>query len=58
MSISARHARLGGNAPDFLQAVCQPSANVENPQFSIHVQTDVYRNRHFLYTSLAWSTRA
>jgi hypothetical protein len=58
MSISARHASLGGNTPDFFQAVCQPSANVENPQFSIHVQTDAYRNRHFLYMSLVWSAVA
>lgn len=58
MNISARHAPLGGNAPDFLQALGRRFSHVENPQFSIHVETDVYRNRHFLYTSLAWSTRA
>lgn len=58
MTITARYIPLDGNAPDFLQVVFQRSANVENPQFSMHVQTDVYRNHHFLYTSLAWSTRA
>lgn len=58
MSIASSHIPLGGNIPDFLQAVCKRSAYVENPQFSIHVQTDAYRNRYFLYTSLAWSTRA
>lgn len=58
MRITAHHAPLGSNAPDFLQVVCLPLSNAENPQFSMHVQTDAYRNRHFLYTSLAWSTRA
>lgn len=58
MSIATRPVPLGDNTPDFLVAICQHSGNVENPQFSIHVQTDVYKNRHFLYTSLAWSARA
>jgi hypothetical protein len=58
MSIATHPVPLGGNTPDFLVAVCQHSGNVENPQFSIHVQTNVYRKRHSLYASLAWSARA
>lgn len=58
MSITAHHARLGGNGSGFFQAVCQHSVNVENPQFSIHVETDVYRDRHFLYTSAIVPHRA
>ena len=51
MSIATHPVPLGGNTPDFLVAVCQHSGNVENPQFSIHVQTNVYRKRHSLYAS-------
>lgn len=46
---------LGGNTLNLLRSVCLHLANSEKPRFSIHVQTNVYRNRHFLYTLLGLS---